>query len=45
MRKFIIDTLFAYNVPVSNMYCAEQVYLEEKDVWTMARILNAISEE
>ena len=45
MKKFIVETLFAFDVPVSNIYSAEDVYLEEKDVWNMATILKAISDD
>ena len=45
MIDFIIRTLYAFEVPLSNIYCGVDAALDEKDIWTKPRILQAVMEE
>ena len=42
MKKFIALTLEKFEVPLENMYVSGSIDLNEKDVWTKERILQAV---
>ena len=45
MKKFIVEALNSFEIPLSSIYSCGEIDLSEEKVWTKERIVEAISKD